>query len=400
MNPYLGLVATRCALCEEANLTNRQLMSRTGHFARTAIASLQIAVANWYVPVDSWVETGTGSTATVTASIEYPAGTFTQVLFSGSASGSVQDLTTLLSDLVTVSIPDGDQFWVRLYWTSTTGVLINPQDVSGAGTIGDGLEMGVSGITDKTLSGTVTAADNGCPPVAIIGMTTKPTAIIVGDSISWGEGDLTGDTTGTFGIVARSIGPQVAFSNFAQRGDDTAAFLASSTLRRALFPYASHLISQYGNNDIYVFARSAATLLANLATIRGYMTDLGPEKRAYQVTITPRSTSTDNWATTGNQTPHASDGTRVVVNTAIRALPYYYEAAGQIEDVLNNGKWKVTGSAFGYTADGIHPNTAGYGLVRDSGALTVPDLTPGYMGGRGAKRHAGAMEGATTPYDF
>ena len=378
MNAYTGLVATRCGLCEEINTTNRQLMSRSSHVSREAITSLRVAIANWYVPVGSWVETGSGSSATVTASIEYPSGTFTQVTFSGSASGVVSDGATLLSDPVSVTIPDNTPFWVRQYWVSTTGVLINPQDVSGAGTVGDGLEMGVSGITDKTMSGTVSGSDNYCPPVAIIGTTTKPSVVIVGDSIAWGEGDLTGDTTGTFGILGRGLQASYAFTNLAQRGDDTALFIAGSTRRQALFPYASHLICQYGFNDIYGAARSAATVLANQATIRGYMKGLGSEKFAYQTTITPKSTSTDSWATTGNQTADGLNGTRLTVNAGIRGLAYYIELADQVESARDSGKWKVTGSAFGYTADGVHPNTAGYALVRDSGVVGVTEVPPSF----------------------
>ncbi|MCS6297178.1 MAG: SGNH/GDSL hydrolase family protein [Nitrospira sp.] len=367
MNPYLGLVATRGQMPLLLNSTNRQAMSRTGRFARTDITSLQLVLANWYIPLTTWAETGSGSTATVTASIEYPASTFTQVLFGGSPSGSISNLASLVSDAVAVSIPNGAKFWVRIYWTSTTGVLYCAQDVSGGSTIGDGFETGVSGITDKTMSGSVTASDNHYSPVAVIGLTREPSVVIVGDSIAEGEGDTVGDATGDFGLVARSIGPRFAYTNLARYADDTARFLASSTLRQALFPYASHLICQYGFNDFYNAGRTVATVYGNLSTIRGYMTALGSEKRAYQTTITPYTTTTDNWATLGNQTAVSGNANRVTFNNLVRTgLPFYIETADAIESSRDSGKLKVTGSAFGYTPDGGHLNTPGYELVRDA----------------------------------
>lgn len=378
MTPYTGLVATRCLAPISRNTTYRQLMSRSPHYARTAITSLQIMIANWFVnPASTHAEIGTGSDATVTASIEYPANTFTQVLFSGVASGTVPDVSQLLSDAVSVTIPKDALFWVRIYWVSTTGVLSIPHDLSGTGLPGAGLEVGVSGITDKTMSGTVTTADNEFPPVAIIGTTSQPSVVIVGDSIGLGDSskETIGDASGDFGVVARSIGPSYAYASLCQNGDQGEDFVASHTNREAIFAYASHLICEYGSNDFYTVGASQATVKATLQTIWGYMTARGG--KAYQTTITPRTTSTDSWATTGNQTLVSGtvDARRTGLNDELRGgltgLEGYFDVADAIETSRNSGIWRVTGSANGHTTDGIHPNTPGSLLVSAAGVIDI-----------------------------
>src|ERR1017187_6734104 len=73
---YTGQVATRTFVPQFIDTTNKQFNSRSFHIARDTITALQIAVPNWYV--GSGTETSIAQTATITASIEYPAATFTQ----------------------------------------------------------------------------------------------------------------------------------------------------------------------------------------------------------------------------------------------------------------------------------------------------------------------------------
>ncbi len=375
---YTGLVATRTLAPISINTTNKQLMSRSPHYMRDSVTQVKVLFPNWYVnPSSTHAELGSGADATITASIEYPAGVFTQILFGGLSSGTVPNGGNLVSDWVTVTIPDGALMWVRTFWTSTAGVLTIPHDLTGTGLPGAGLEVAVSGLTDKTMSGTVTAGDNEYSPVAIVATTTRPSVVIVGDSICLGDSsrEVTGDASGDFGIVARSIGPNYAYASYCQNGDQAEDIVASHTNRAALFAYASHLISEYGSNDLYTNNASAATVLGLLQTIWGWMTDLGGH--AYQTTITPRTTSTDNWATTGNQS-HVSgviNTRRIDLNTQIRGmasgLSGYFDVADSAETARNSGLWRTTGAANGYVVDGIHPNTAGSVLVRDSRAINL-----------------------------
>lgn len=386
MTPYTGLLATRCFSPTSVNTTNRQVMSRSGHYARDDITSLQLIFANWAInnasPFD---EKGTGSAATITASVEYPLGTMTQVLFSGISNGVIGNIANLTSDSVTIpgGIPNGALFCVRAYFTSTTGVLSLNQDVSGGGTIGvGGLEAGVAGITDKTMSGTVTAADNGYPPLGIIGLTTKPSIIIIGDSITEGFKDSTGDTSGDFGTIARSIGPNYAYCLMAQNGDRLFSFLLANTNRRAMFAYGSHLIVGYGSNDVFGLARTGAQLLADVQTVSGYMTGQsainGFTRRSYPTTLLPRSTSTDAWITSGaNQTTVSGDTRRTAYNTLIRAgqtgINGYFEVANTLESAQDSGLWSASGGV-AYTDDGIHPLTNGNIVTRNAGIFLTSVL--------------------------
>lgn len=381
LDSYTGLVATRCLAPISLNTTNKQLMARSPHYSRTAITSLQVVLPNWYVnPASTHAELGTGADATVTASIEYPEGVFTQILFSGIASGTVPNIGQLVSDACAVTIPINTLFWVRVFFQSTGGVLTVGHDLNGGSTPGCGLEVAVSGLTDKTMSGTVTGADNEYSPVAIIGTTTNRSVVIVGDSIGLGDTtrETVGDASGDFGVVARSIGPLYAYASYCQNGDQGEDLVASHTNRVALFQYASDLICEYGNNDVWTISASVAAVQSTLQTIWSYMTDLGPEKKAYQTTITTRTTSTDNWATTTNQTTasSANEGRRLTLNAWLRALPTglngCFDITTVLETGLGTGLWIVNGAANAYTSDGTHPNTTSSILIRNSGVVRLP----------------------------
>lgn len=104
--------------------------------------------------------------------------------------------------------------------------------------------------------------------------------------------------------------------------------------------------------------RTAAQVLADLQTIRRFY----PGKRFYQSTILPRSTGD---YTSLNQTPHSSNGARVTLNDAIRALPLgfhgYFESADQVESARNSGIWQPN-----MTGDGLHPINTGYAAIQNS----------------------------------
>jgi hypothetical protein len=220
---YTGLVATRGRVATNFNGTNKQIMSRTFHVARDTLSSIRLVLGNWYAlsntsPV---TEAGSGAAATFTASIEYPSGTFTQVLFSGSATGNVSDGATLVSDATAVNIPIGATFWVRNFFQSTGGILFTNVMFSGATT--DAAAYNTSGVTDQTMSGTITNRTSGIanPPIAVIGLTRKKSYLLISDSRGYGVGD-TPDATGDTGFLARPIGPNYAYINAGVSADEAA----------------------------------------------------------------------------------------------------------------------------------------------------------------------------------
>lgn len=372
--PYTGVVASRCAVPSDKGASHNSAMARSRHMAMDNITSLQLVFTNWYV--GSNAEPNRGAAATYRAAVEYPAGTYTQVTFSGSAAGLVADGGTLVSDPVAVTIPRGAVFFVRAHQYSTAGVLFS----GGAGannntgvvpTSGESFIYGTD-IADSTMGGSFNnqAAAVHFKPAAIIGRTTRPTVFLAGDSrMNNGRTyDSVNDTYALTGEIDRSIGKMFATINAAQGGESLAGAVNNYTKRLALSQYCSHVVCEYGIND-FAASRTASQVLGSVVTFVGMFGG----KPVYQSTISPYSTSTDAWATTANQTTHASNAERVSFNNSIRrgaaGIAGCLEVADQVESARDSGIWKA-----GYTADGLHGNQTAMLSIQASGAVALPFL--------------------------
>lgn len=371
---YTGIVATRCSFPSAFSTAVRQSMSRSPHYARADITSLQIIVPNWRTSnISPFAEVGSGATASVTASIEYPIGVMTQVLFSGVPTGTVPDVSYLISDAVSVTIPKDALFCVRMFWESTTGCFSTFEPLTSAGGIGNsGYESAMSGITDKTMSGSVTSSSTTFAPCGIIATTTRPSFVFLGDSIAHGEGDTTNDTaSGDYGYLARSLGPSYGYLKLTRSGDQAFRCQGSPTNRQALCAYASHMICAYGSNDIYSTALTVANIKGYLQTIWGWRTV--PGGKTYQTTITTRATSVNGYVAPDDQVVTSGGVKRLPLNDWIRTLPAgldgYFEVADLVESARDSEKWKLFSTANYITDDGTHPNDNGHIWLRDSGVI-------------------------------
>src|SRR5215207_2795708 len=121
---YTGVVANRCQVLDKLDTAARQAMCRTRHRSSQYLTSIRLVLPNWYVSAvaSTGGEKGTGGTLTVEASIEYPKGTYTRVTFSGANQGTIANGAQIVSDLVTVNIPDRTPFWVRMWISSSVGL--------------------------------------------------------------------------------------------------------------------------------------------------------------------------------------------------------------------------------------------------------------------------------------
>ncbi|RWI35452.1 hypothetical protein [Mesorhizobium sp.] len=379
---YLGQVATKIRIPTSRSTTNKQANSRTHHFARDHITALKIELPNWYwVRSTAGPETNGGGNITYKASIEYPAGVFTQVTFSGATSAIVASGASVLSDFVNVNIPKGASFWVRVYAVAATAIVFTdgnagfPQRDDANG---EAYAYAASGVSDLTMGGTITSnivggADPIFCPSAIVAQTRNPSVLIIGDSRDWGFNDLY-DASGDLGDLARSIGPAFGYINVAGSGDKFSAFISVSAKRRALAQYCSHVVIGDAINALRSGGsgqnKTAAAVLAELQTVLGFF----PDKRCFTTTLGgPNTTSTDNWATVENQTVNANSAQIIAYNDAIRAgVPGcigYFEIADQVESARNSGKWRVNGNPNGFTLDGLHTGQAGYLAIKNSGAI-------------------------------
>jgi hypothetical protein len=372
----LRSIATRSQVPQSLSATNKQFMSRSRHICRTSVSQLKIVVANFF---GSNVDFLPGGPATYTASIEYPAGTFTQVTFSGSATGTVADGDFLLSDFVNVTIPQDADFFVRMFYNNAAGIVfcgMNHQDTAN----GDQFAFAVSGVVDMTMGGTIpSTAGNAAFPAAIVGMSTKPVVALIGDSRCYGQADTYVGTSGNRGEIAPSIAPSLATLSVATPSDRCSAWPTNHPKRLALVKaYATHAVVQLGINDFAGNRTAAQVQTDNLAI--GAAIALP----SWYCTVAPKTTSTDSFATLANQTINAQDAARVTYNNAVRAgLPGasgFFEIADPTESSRDSGKWIVNGTANFATSDGLHENHPANAAITASGNIdpSVFDPTLGH----------------------
>lgn len=344
---------------------NKQIMTRTRHVCLSGVSSLQLAFHSWISE-----EQTMGANATITAAIEYPSGTFTQVTFSGAAQGTIPDGTFILSDAVSVTIPASAVFYVRSYYTNTAGICYHNNGCNTS--LGESCTFAASGVVDQTMGGTITNTSGhiGYGPIAIIGWSSAPALLFLGDSRGMGVNDTATGSTSAVGELAPSFGDSYASSNMCISGATAQGLATAPTAQRVkLAPYFTHVLSQFGINDL-TNSHTASTIISDLRTIQG----LFPGKKFYQATIAPHTTSTDSWATTANQTVVASEAQRVSLNTTIRAnasgFNGYVEVADQVESARNSGLW----IAPSYTTDGLHESNTANVAIKNSGAINPAAL--------------------------
>lgn len=208
--------------------------------------------------------------------------------------------------------------------------------------------------------------------------------LLVGDSIARGYGstDTYGDANRNFGIFERAIDGDYGVLNISSPGGTLLGYNNPAIYDRT-FPLISgvaggaisHTLVALGTNDLAGGA-ILGNLSARLNSIRDYFRALGHSVSAS--TIVPRTTSTDSWATTGNQTPLSGfedggyrdqynedicDGTIVLDWTAVDADITARDAS--VSDV-----WAVAAGG-DITNDGIHPNALGMPFCASSLVIDV-----------------------------
>lgn len=356
---YDGIVATRGTVPSHGTAGFTASNSRSGHYARADITQLKVLFPNFYTVIES----APGAACTIKASIEYPAGVFTQLLFSASSSGTIPDGGILVSDYLTIAIPNGARFWIRCYRTG--GIVYESGNVAynDRAFMGDVINFNV--VSDQTMTGEVTYTGENVSyhPIAIAPITI-PSVMIFGDSIAAGVSDTATYYSGDMGAIARSIGPSFGYFNGGGNGEAVTDLLAHHTQKLVIAGYCSHAIFGYPTNDIAV-GHSDTTIKADLTS--GYA--LVSPKPTFQCTIPPRTTSTDSWATTANQTVAATESVRLALNSVMTGGTFgpgggIFDIAAAVEAA--GGKWVA-----GKTTDGIHPDTAGYSDIKIGGAIDI-----------------------------
>jgi hypothetical protein len=348
-----------------ANFTSKRQHSAS---PQGDITDLRCIDVNWYF--NSAGALAGGSTTTLKKFVEYPAGVFHQVRWAAATTVTITTLNQAVSDVVISSvtgepliIPAGATFWERTVnaggTTSGSWPLIElPAMPSAIGTT-DGnstSDLGNSGTINPSASST-----NQIGSAAIMGTVLAANAravAIVGDSIAFGQGDITGSgAKGGSGWIARGLDPLYPYVKLARGGQQAASFAAINAASLTSFIAAigvTDAIFEHGVNDLRL-GRTQAQLTADMANIAGRFAT----PRKWLTTLTPRSDTTDAYATTTNQTPK-TDGNMAAltaVNAERRALPAGFtavlDAADSAMPTRDANIWTAAA-----TADGTHPNTA------------------------------------------
>jgi hypothetical protein len=370
----LRQVATRSYFNKATTATPKQMMLRTFHKAMTDITALQILEGNWYVNATGG-EASVAGTSTITASVEYPLNVCSRILWNGgNNSAAVAQNSNLLSDSCAIVIPKGAFFAIRRYITNPAG--IHFQTGGGFGVVDAGFGPDVmgyaaSGIVDQTMSNaTVTSAQaTGTAnfPAAIVGLSSVPAVGIIGDSRSEGAAVSSGGGLHIFSSNGDSgeLAPALTNAGFANinggiYGVKIEHFTTSNARQREAFAYCTHIAIERSINDL-VGGASAAAVQGFHNTVAGYF----PDKKVLLSTTPPVSTSTDSWATVGNQTTAAFNGALTTLNDWKRTNPAPFAGVFEVSDIVssarNSGLWKAN-----YTSDGTHENATSFPAIESA----------------------------------
>ena len=321
-----------------------------------------LVYANWRNPSGAGEAAGPNA-ITVRAAIEYPAGTMTPVFFGGRREVVMEPGAQATSDAgAGVSIPAGAQAWVRTHVSAASGgkwplgVTTVPGDGEGSNLSGGG--------ADLTTSGTVpTAFAYGYGPLAVTGLTAgaQRAVVVLGDSIASGQAD---NPANDMGFVVRAIGGRCGWSSLAMPAEQAAQIVTGGGRRMALAGrFATTAVCNHGINDL-VIGRTAQQVQASLLALWKGLAARGLE--VFHTTLTPRTTSSDGWATLGGQSAYANEAERQAINAWLRSGPSphltgVFDVAAVLEDGTT-GRWKAPAEG-ALTGDGLHPKPAGYALM-------------------------------------
>lgn len=327
-------------------------------------------------------------------SIEFPRGSGNRYpfLFSGVANPTVTAGAAgvghlLESDVLTLpfTMQSDTAFNIYTYIAcAATGRFLGGA-YSGGGSFLEGGEYSATTPVDKTQTGTITDNFNFCYcPVALLSQGTLPRVCVWGDSIAYGVGDsASGDGFGNYGWPARYLYKTgVGYIKMGCPAERMfQAGLGRWTTRLALAAKCNPTlcILQGGTNDIVVGdVTTLAQMQATISTIKGLVTPLiMPSGKWIGCTLLPRTTSTDAFVTSVNQTAQTNftplgTSLREAYNDYLMGgqthFDYVLNSGGIVEAIERRGCWfgSTTTANYSGTAlvtDGTHPVTAGVSVI-------------------------------------
>lgn len=377
--PFLGQVATRCYVANQtiAPATATWASGRTMHWARARIVSPTIVFPMWSVTAGN-VESLTAG-GTVKAAIELTLGTRA----AQNAEGAVSFTSGYaVCTFPGVTIPAGTRFWVDHLVVNTNGLVYSGFPGQSMNST-EGWTFSTGTPTDYTVSGTPPAPflySMGYGPILILGQTTQPSVLMTGTSRSYGIYDFSTDVLNDRGPIARLIGRRFGYTDISLASSTLNTFNAQSkTYRNQItggtisgiatgVPYHTHIVNEYGINDL-----NGGDTAAALVTRRSTFAASYPAHVVIGTTLTPNPSSTDNFATTTNQTL-GSGSTKIatfndLVRGGISGERFVFDTS-DIVDPYRSGKWPVSRNP-----NDTSSATASFTGVISGNTLTVSALT-------------------------
>jgi lysophospholipase L1-like esterase len=371
------IAANGTAIAVEAATVAPHATSRVEHHAspEAAVSALRFIEANWFFGTD--LRPHDGAPRRVRAWLEYPEGRFHAIRWK---SGTVLDIAAgghAISEPVSVTIPAGARFWTR--WVNAGDAVERwPMQVLPAPPATIGRTDG-NASEDRGATGGVPIAQEATAffgPAAILGTVHRRNArggVIVGDSIAFGIGDVAGSgNAGGSGYVARALDPLFAYTKIARGGQQAADLAADfkAPMRFVALLRYSDVFFEHGINDLRL-GRTPEQVLADQRAIRARF---DPAARQWQMTLTPRTLSTDAYRSEHGQTAKR-DGTMpslAAVNAAIRAerAPglHVVDAADAAMTHRDSGIWS---GPWPPVLDGTHPTSAKAAALADAIRPTI-----------------------------
>lgn len=363
---------TQATIATTTQLETRRLSVLGGQ----AVASLRLAYANYYVDTNGAEQT-VGNGYTLEAAVEIPTAPITscvRVTFSGSNTGTVADGADIfLSDVIPasafglVTIPAGTTIYIHDSVVVTSGQNIpitNPYTPSA----GEKSVQNNNGVSQVMTTGVPTGTEVNLqsPLIAVLGkfMAPEVSLALFGDSIEnylndTNSSGISGTTGGMYVRAAWGVnGRNIPWSNISRT--NSLAVTASNTAvkRLAVLRYATHMLTNYGTNDVLA-GTASATIQQSLQRLWTIGKSFGVS-RVEQAVILPRTTSLDGW-TTSTQTPqtnYGAGGIRETLNTAIignvgsNNLDAILDLNSVLQDQAIIQSWKTPTAR---TDDGTHP---------------------------------------------
>lgn len=382
---YLGQVATRCLVPVASLVPGTAVWSsgRTKHIAKDNIVNPVVVFPSW------WLSNGNVETViaggTCKAAIEIILGT----RLAQNAEGNVSFTNGYaVCTFPGVTITKGSTFWVDHLQQNANGIVyVGAQGQGYSPANGEGWAIGTGAVTDYTISGTPPATFNnsqGYGPILILSQTTLPSVFITGNSRSAGTADFASDVSSDQGEAPRIVGQLYGYTNTCVGGSTLTTYNSSTkTFRNQILqgtitgattnaPYHTHFWGYDVINDL-AGGDNAAAAAARIVT---QAASIGVGQKYIAQTISPLTTSTDNWLTLANQT--ATQPTiqyNNLVRNGLAGVTLVADVA-DLSDPFRTGKWPIDRNSAATTL-----TNATFTGVISSNTLTVSvivgAITPG-----------------------